>query len=95
MLRNPHFCSFALFSVVLLATFINKPDSSRDLTIFIILFISLFEINIVVIRSPKILLCIQVSAADSAAFNPTGINTLLAKALSTFFIKGKSVFSNG
>ena len=41
------------------------------------------------------MLWIQVSAADAAAFNPTGINTLLAKALSTFFFKGKSVFSNG
>ena len=31
----------------------------------------------------------------AAAVNPNGIKTLLANALSTFFIKGNSVFSNG
>ena len=35
------------------------------------------------------------SVADAAAVNPNGIKTLLASVFSTFFIKGKSVFSNG
>ena len=35
------------------------------------------------------------SAADAAAVNPKGINKLLANGLTTFFIKGNSVFSNG
>ena len=35
------------------------------------------------------------SAADDAAVNPINLNTLLANGLSTFFIKGKTVFSNG
>ena len=34
MPRNPPFCIFASFSIVSLACFINKPDSSRDLAIF-------------------------------------------------------------
>ena len=33
--------------------------------------------------------------ADTAAVNPNGIKTLLANGVSTFFIKGKSVFGNG
>ena len=34
--RNPPFRSFASFLIVSLTSFINKPDSSSDLTIFII-----------------------------------------------------------
>ena len=41
----------------------------------------------------NIFLCIPASAADAAAVNPKGINTLLANGLSTFDIKGNSVFS--
>ena len=43
----------------------------------------------------KIFLCIPASAADAAAVNPIGINTLLANGLITFDIKGNPVFSNG
>ena len=43
----------------------------------------------------NIFLCIPASAADAAAVNPKGINTLLANGLITFFIKGNPVFSNG
>ena len=42
-----------------------------------------------------IFLCIPASAADAAAVNPKGINTLLADGLITFFIKDNPVFSNG
>ena len=35
------------------------------------------------------------SVTDAAAANPNGIKTLLANGLSTFFIKGNPVFSNG
>ena len=38
--RNPPFCSF-----VSLAHFINNPDSSRDLTIFMIAFISSLKVR--------------------------------------------------
>ena len=41
------------------------------------------------------LICIRTSAADAAAVNPSGINTLLANGVITFFIKGNPVFSNG
>ena len=40
-------------------------------------------------------LCIPESAADAAAVNPNGIKTLLANEVSTFFICGNPVFSNG
>ena len=39
-------------------------------------------------------LCIPADAADAAAVNPKGINTLLANGLITFFIHGNPVFSN-
>ena len=38
---------------------------------------------------------IAASVADRAVVSPNGIKRLLANALSTFFINGKSVFSNG
>ena len=40
-------------------------------------------------------LCIPASSADAAAVNPNGIKTLLANVLTTFFINGNPVFSNG
>ena len=53
--RNSSFCYLALFLIVSLMPFINHPDSSRDLTIFI-LFISLLETVSVVQRDPDIFL---------------------------------------
>ena len=53
-------------------------------------FISSFEI-IVVTSDLNIFLWI---AASVAAVNPSGIKTLLANCLSTFYIKGNPVFYN-
>ena len=50
--------------------------------------ISLLEIINVVLPNPK-------SVADAAVVNPNEIKTLIASGLSTFFIKGSPVFSNG
>ena len=44
---------------------------------------------------PKFFLCIPASAADAAAVSPSGIKTLLANGLITFFISGNPIFSNG
>ena len=85
---------FASFLIVLLTPFINKPDSSRDLTIFIILFIFSLEIIYVVIPDPNIFLGIAASVANATVVNPNGINTLLDNDLSTFPIKDNPVFSN-
>ena len=49
---------------------------------------SLFDIIRVVFPDPNIFLCIPASAADAAAFNPRGINTLFANGAITFFING-------
>ena len=57
--------------------------------------ISLFEIISVVFPGPNIFLFIPASDADAAAVIPKGIKTLLANDLTTFFIKGNRVFSNG
>ena len=57
---------------------------------------SLFDIiNVVLPPDPNIFLYIPASAADAAAFNPKGINTLLANGVSTFFINGNPVFNKG
>ena len=95
MLRNPSFCFFYSFSVVSLTCFINKPDSSRDLTVFIVSSFSLFEMIIFVVPDPKICLRIPASAADAAAVNPNGIKTFLAHCVNTGFIKGEPFFSSG
>ena len=56
--------------------FINKPDSSIDLTFFMILFISSIEIINVVVPDPNISLGIAVCVADGVAVNPNDIPIL-------------------
>ena len=68
-MRNPSFCSFTSFLIVSLKPFINKPDSSSDLTILMISFISSFEIISVVIPDPKIFFGIAASFAASVFSN--------------------------
>ena len=55
----------------------------------------MFEIINIVVPDPKIFSLIPVSAVDAAAINPKDFKTLLTNGLSTFFINGKPVFSNG
>ena len=69
-------------SIVLVTPFIDKPQSSKDLTIFIISSISLIDFIYNVILEP-----IPVSTADATVVNPSGIKTLLTNGVSTFFIK--------
>ena len=54
ILRNHPFCSLASCWIVSLTPFNITPESSRDLTIFIISFISSFEIIKVVVPEPSI-----------------------------------------
>ena len=54
ILRNLSFCSFASFWIVSLKPYINKPDSSRDFTIFMISFISSLEIIKIVVPDSDI-----------------------------------------
>ena len=58
-------------------------------------FIFSFEIISVAIPNTQILLLIDASVAVATAVNPNEVQTLLANGLSTFFIKGNPVFSNG
>ena len=51
--RSPPFYSFASFLIVSLTPFNNKTDSSSDLTIFIISFISSLEVINIVLPNPK------------------------------------------
>ena len=52
--RNPSLCYFGSYLIVSLTPFINNPNSSRDLTIFITSLISSLEIISVVKPNPKI-----------------------------------------
>ena len=97
MLENFLFWSFASFLIGSLTPFNNKLESSRYLTFFITPSISsLGVINVVIfVPEPNALLCIPASAADTAELHPTGVETLLANGLISFFINGNRVFSNG
>ena len=53
--------------------FINKPNFSRDLIIFMISFISSLEIIKVVVPDPNIFLWIAASVAGEITVNPNGI----------------------
>ena len=93
--KNPSFCSFVPFLIVLLTTFIIKPVFSGDLTTFITSFISSVEIIIVLTADPDIFSSIAASVADATAVNPNGIKTIFAIGLSTFPIQSNPVFTNG
>ena len=95
MPKNPPFYYFDLFSIVLLTPFFNKPDSSSDLTVFMISFISSSEIINVVMLDSQIFFWIAAPVADAAAVNPKRIITLLANDVSAFFIIGKATFIHG
>ena len=71
------------------------PEPPRDLTIFIMSSIFLFDEISVFVPDPKIILCIPSLAVLTAAVNPYGINPLLIKGVSTIFINGNSTFTNG
>ena len=63
----------------------DRPESSRDLTIFIISSISSFDI-ISVVPDPRIFLWIPESVAAAAAVKPNGNNMLLASGVVIFII---------
>ena len=71
--------------------FINKPNFSRDLIIFMISFISSLEIIKVVVPDPNIFLWIAASVAGETTVNPNGIKMLLANGLSASLFKGNAV----
>ena len=78
ILRNTRFCPFTSFLIVSLTSFINKPDSLRDLIIFMISFIFSFKIINVVVPDPNFFLWLAASVVDAATVSPNGIKTLLA-----------------
>ena len=84
MQKNLPCFSFVSFLIVSLTPFINKADFSRDLIIFMISSISLFENIDVVMPDSLTLFWIAVSLADAVAVNHNGIRTNLTNGLSTF-----------
>lgn len=68
---------------------------SRDLTVFMMSFISLFDITIIISLDLKIFSWISVSAADTATVNPSSTDILLASGQNTFFSNGRPTFIKG
>ena len=114
--RNPTFWSFTslLLKLMKMKRKIKKldfllflhyrviPDFSRDLTIFIISSIFLFENTSVVCFASipgrpdaEIVFWTATSLADADAVCPNGAETLLAIGISTLFINGKATLANG
>ena len=89
---------FASFSNDLLTPFINKLDSSRDLTIFMtnffIHYFHFFVWDYQYSQYPWVFLWIAATISDAAAINPNVMETSLANDVTTFFIKGKPTFIN-
>ena len=88
-------CSLDSFSIVLIAPYINKRDSSRNLIIFMTSPISSFEIITAIVLALISFLRITASAAKVVVVNPNCIKTLLAIGLGTFFINSRPVCNNG
>ena len=82
--KNLPFYSLASFLII---WFINTSDSWRDLTIFMITFISLLKIINVLVLDSNIFLRIATSVTGAAAVTPNGFKTLLANGFHTFQIK--------
>ena len=94
ILRSPSFCSPASFLIVSLTSFINKPDSPSDVTIFIISLISSFEIINIVLPDPNIFLKITASVVDAAAVNSNGIPLILMRIILLMQLINEAQFLN-
>ena len=98
ILRNPPFCSFASFTILLLTYFINKPDSSIDLIISEYLsFLCSKSLMLFSSLTPEDgkLIYVDVKLRYVGAYLiQTFQQTLLANGLSTSPIKSNLVFSN-
>ena len=88
--RKPPFHSFVSSFIVSLTPFNSMPESSSDLAIFKMSFISPFEIIKVVVPDPSIFLFTAASVADAAAVSPS-----IPKGLITLFNNSNPDFNNG
>ena len=87
--KNPRFYSFVFCSIVLVTPFNKISESSRALTIFIISFISLFEIISVVILERCIFFSIP---SFISAVTPNGARIFFANGTATFVNRPLSYF---
>ena len=75
--KNPPFCSFVSFLIVLVTPVNKILESSRAWTIFIMSFISSFKIIEVVVPEPCIFFWIPASIAEGPAVIPNGAKYFL------------------
>ena len=99
VLKNPPFCPFVSFLIVLVTTFNKILESSRAWTIFIMSFISLFEIiKVVACKAkdegwPEPCIWITASIAEAAAKIPNGAKIFFARGTATL-INGRANLLN-
>ena len=84
--KNPPFSSFDSFLIALVTPFNKTLESSRYWTIFIMSFVSPFEIIKAVVPEPCILFWIPTSTAEAAALIPNAAKTCFAKRIATFLM---------
>ena len=85
--KNPPFCSFVSFSIVLVIPFMKILESLIARTIFIISFISSFEITKVVVPETCVFFAIPASTTEAAA--------VISNRVKLFFANGTNTFING
>ena len=94
MLKNPPFCSFVSFLIVLVTLFSKILESSRAWTNFIMSFIYLFEVIKLVVPESCIFFWISASIAEAAAVIPDGAKTFFAKGIATFINGPANLLNN-
>ena len=102
MLKNTPFCSFVLFLIVLVTPFNKILECSRAWTIFMLSFISLFEIIKVVVRGvedegrpePCIFFWILAWIAEASAVIPNGAKIFFAEGTATFISGPANLLNN-
>ena len=73
----------------------NKPDITKDLTIFMISSIFSSEVMNAVVFDSKMFFWIAASVYDASVINLDSIKMVLANDVSRFFINGKPAAING
>ena len=93
MLKNPPFCSVVSFVIVFVTPFNEMLESLRAWSIFIMSFISSFEIIKVVTPDACIFFWIPASITGAAAVIPNAAKILFANETATF-INGPAILLN-
>ena len=94
MRKNPPFCFFVLFLIVLMTPSNKILESSRARTVFIMSFISLFKIIKVFVLEPCMFFSIRALIAEGGAVIPNGAKTFFPAGIGTFINGSANLLNN-